>query len=227
MPREKSTSSKPPRTETGSLPRGLQAYQSLREAIQKGELTPGTRLREVELAERLGLSRTPIREALSRLESEGLVANEPNNGLVVTKLDYSMVSELYVMREVLEGTAAALAARHASDVEIAVLREIADHDSDLVDDPEQLSVNNRLFHEMLYRCAHNRYLLKTLNTLHESMALLGPTTMGLPGRGRDSAQEHQNLVSALERRDPVEAEQLVRLHIRNAYKMRLSMIFQK
>lgn len=226
MPLSKEPKPAKPVGEASNLPRAQQAYQALREAIQKGELTPGTRLREVELAERLGISRTPIREALSRLESEGLVANEPA-GLVVTKLDHSMMSELYVMREVLEGTAAALAARHASDVEIAVLREIADHDDELLDDPEKLAANNRFFHEMLYRCAHNRYLLKTLNTLHESLALLGPTTLAIPGRSQESALEHQELVSALERRDPVAAEQLIRRHIRAAYKARLSLILRK
>ena len=106
--------------QSASLPRSERAYQQLRGAIQAGQLLPGTRLREVELAESLGLSRTPVREALSRLESEGMVVNEPNRGMMVTRLDASMVSELYVMREVLEATAAALAARHAPDVEISL-----------------------------------------------------------------------------------------------------------
>ena len=100
-----------------------------------------------------------MREALSRLESEGLVVNEPNRGMMVTQLDASMVSELYVMREVLEATAAALAARHATDVEISLLRDIVERDLVLAEDPERLVSNNRLFHETLHRCAHNRYLL--------------------------------------------------------------------
>jgi hypothetical protein len=114
-----------------------------------------------------------VREALSRLESEGLVVNEPNRGMIVTRLDASMVSELYVMREVLESTAAALAARHATDVEISLLRDIVERDLSFAEDPDKLAMNNRLFHETLHRCAHNRYLLKTLRSLHESMALLG------------------------------------------------------
>ncbi len=206
-----------------SLPRAERAYQHLRNAIQAGQLPSGTRLREVELAASLGLSRTPVREALSRLESEGLVVNEPNRGMMVTQLDASMVSELYVMREVLEGTAAALAARHATDVEISLLRDIVQRDLAITDQPDKLAANNRLFHETLHRCAHNRYLLKTLRSLHESMALLGRTTLALPGRARVSYEEHIALVEALEQRDPALAEQITRRHIQQAYKARLSM----
>jgi len=202
--------------------RSEQAYRYVRQAILSGELAPGTRLREIELAGLLGLSRTPVREALGRLESEGLVVNESGRGLVVTELDQSMISELYVMREVLEGTAARLAARHASDVEISALREIADRDAQWIDQPELLAANNRFFHETLYRCAHNRYLLKTLNSLQESLSLLGPTTLAVPGRAQSSSREHQEMVAALERRDPDLAEQITREHIRAAYKARLT-----
>lgn len=207
-----------------AVSRGDQAYQYVRRAIRDGELVPGTRLREVELAEHLGLSRTPVREALGRLENEGLIVNESGRGLVVTELDHSMVNELYFMREVMEGTAAALAARHASDVEIATLREIADRDAALSDDPCLLARNNRFFHETLYRCAHNRYLLKTLQSLQESLGLLGRTTLATAGRAQASSSEHQALVNALEKRDPIEAERICREHIKAAYKIRLQRI---
>ncbi|GAB1575729.1 GntR family transcriptional regulator [Bordetella petrii] len=202
--------------------RGDQVYQYIRAAIRRGEWEPGTRLREIELAELLGLSRTPVREALSRLESEGLVTNDLGRGLIVTQLDHNMVNELYFMREVMEGTAARLAAHHASEIEIAAMRDIVDRDALLIDNPEQLAENNRLFHEMLYRCAHNRYLLKTLSLLQESMGLLGPTTLLDPQRAHDSAREHQNLMAALEQRDLDLAERITRDHIRGAYKARLS-----
>lgn len=200
-----------------------QTYKALRDAIQSGKLKPGTRLREIDLAERLGISRTPIREALSRLQSDGLVVNEPNRGMIVTVLDRRMVSELYVMRQVLEGTAAGLAARHASDEEIAGLREIADRDKNYTD-PQMLAANNRLFHEALYQSAHNRYLLKTLNTLRESMALLGNTTLAIPGRSRTALQEHQRIVDALERRDAAAAEEETVAHIKEAYRARLRIL---
>lgn len=209
-----------------ALSRGEEAYQKLQEAIQSGALKPGTRLRENELAEWLGSSRTPVREALNRLQTEGLIVQEPRRGMIIAELDHNMVAELYVMREVLEGTAARLAARHASDVEIAMLREIADRDKTLNDDPVKLAKNNRLFHETLYRAAHNRYLLKTLSMLRESMALLGQTTLTVPGRSMTAFEEHDAVVSAIERHDAAAAEDACRSHIRAAYRARMKLMFE-
>jgi DNA-binding GntR family transcriptional regulator len=212
--------------EAVSLSRGEDAYQKMREAIQSGKLKPGTRLRETELAEWLGSSRTPVREALNRLQTEGLVVQEPRRGMIIAELDHNMVSELYFMREVLEGTAARLAARHASDVEISMMREIADRDKNLTD-PVKLARNNRMFHEALYRAAHNRYLLKTLSLLQESLALLGPTTLAMPGRSGTAHQEHDALVSAIESHDADAAEEMSRAHIRSAHRARMKMMFDQ
>src|SRR5262249_48034186 len=85
---------------------GLEAYAKLKEALDDGILTPGTRITEVDLSERFAMSRTPIREAVYRLESEGLLSHEPRRGLIVTRPDHQMIVELYTMREALEGTAA-------------------------------------------------------------------------------------------------------------------------
>ncbi len=208
------------------ISRSDQAYQFIIEGIQSGRLAPGTRLREIELAETIGVSRTPLREALGRLQMEGLAVNDPARGLVVTELDHSMTSELYIMREVLEGTAARLAARHASDVEIDFLREINQRDA-LPATPEDLAANNRLFHTTLYRCAHNRYLVRTLNSLQESMMLLGRTTLAAPGRAQSSQAEHLAIVEALARRDPEAAELAARAHIVSAYRIRLDDLFDK
>ncbi|MDB5762550.1 MAG: GntR family transcriptional regulator [Herminiimonas sp.] len=207
-----------------ALSRGEDAYQKLHTAIQSGALKPGARLRETELAEWLGSSRTPVREALNRLQTEGLIVQEARRGMIIAELDQTMVAELYVMREVLEGTAAALAARHASDVEVAILREMANRDKTIGDDPVRLAKNNRLFHETLYRCSHNRYLLRTLNTLRESMALLGQTTLSLSGRSQTALSEHDSVVSAIERHDSVGAEEAARAHIRAAYLSRLRLM---
>jgi DNA-binding GntR family transcriptional regulator len=216
-----------PRGPAGGFFRGEDAYAKLHAAIQDGTLKPGARLVEAELALWVGASRTPIREALGRLDSEGLIVRDPHRGMIVAELDPSMVAELYVMREVLEGTAAALAARHASDVEIATLRELAKRDRDLgAGDPGLLARNNKLFHETLYRSAHNRYLLRTLSSLREAMALLGNTTLALTGRSDTALDEHEELIAALERRDAAAAEAAARAHIRAAYRARLSMLLQ-
>lgn len=206
-------------------PRSEQAYRFIIDAIKEGSLTPGTRIREVELAERTGLSRTPVREALNRLQLEGLVANDPARGTIITELDHGMVSELYAMREVLEGTAAGLAAQHASEVEIAFLREISERDARL-SETRDLVKNNKLFHSTLYRCGHNRYLLKMLHSLQESMMLLGRSTLAKPGRAETARSEHRAIIDALEARDPEAAERHARSHIREAYKVRLEAFFE-
>lgn len=206
------------------LSRGEQAYQDLQLAIQSGVLKPGMRLRENELSTWLGASRTPVREALNRLQTEGLVIQEPRRGLVIAKLDHNMVTELYCVREVLEGTAAGLAARHASPEEIATLREIIDRDEAHRDDAAKLANNNRLFHATLCRYARNRYVLKTVNLLRESMALLGPTTFSLPDRSGTALAEHDAIVSAIEQRDPAAAEEAARAHVRAAFRARLKLL---
>lgn len=197
------------------------AYKHLHKAIQSGTLKPGTRLRELDLTEWLGISRTPIREALKRLESDGLIINEPNQGLVVTKLDLRMISEIYEIREVLEGTAAAYAARQALDGEIAVLRDIVSRELQIKDDAAALVEHNRIFHEALYRSTHNRYLQKFLNTLRESMALWVHATLSIPGRSEEALDQHDAIVTAIERRDVQAAEQAARQHIRDAYRLQL------
>src|SRR5699024_11063989 len=103
-----------------NLPRNVYAYNRLLNAIKEGELEPGTRLSEVSLGKTVGVSRSPRRAALSRLESEGLLTNDGNRGLIITRLDHNVVTELYEMRELLEGTAARLAARHASDIDMQI-----------------------------------------------------------------------------------------------------------
>lgn len=216
-----------PPAEMASVSRGEQVYRQIKEAIQSGELKPGTRLREVELAHWLGMSRTPVREALGRLANEGLVANDVKRGMIIAELDHQMVTELYAMREVLEGTAAGLAARYATEAEIAILRQIIKKDQEPGIDTAGLASNNKLFHQALYRSAHNRYLLKTLSILRESMALLGQTTLAIPGRAHSAIDEHVDLLSAIERHDCADAEAAARKHIRSAYEARMQLLFQE
>lgn len=211
--------------EPPGLPRGEQAYQHIRAAIQEHRLKPGDRLREADLAQTIGLSRTPVREALARLEADGLIASDATRGLVVTELDYNMVSELYYMREVLEGTAARLAAQHASEVELTIIEELCEQYRRSLDDPVALQAKNRLFHEALYRCAHNRYLLKTLTLLHDALSLLGESTLHDRARAEQTLTEHAAIVEAIKARDPDRAERATREHIRLAQIERLKRQF--
>ncbi len=216
-----------PESEMDSLPRGEHAYRRIRAAIQAGELKPGERLREMELAKSIGLSRTPVREALARLESEGLVAHDASRGIMVAELDYSMVTELYYMREVLEGTAARLTARHASEVEISILEDLClqYEGASKMGNEAMLAASNRRFHDTLYRCSHNRYLVNMLTVLHDALSLLGSTTLRSKERAAETLQEHRAVVDAVKGRDADAAELALRIHIRAAQKVRMQQLF--
>lgn len=205
--------------------RGEHAYRRLRDAIQAGELKPGDRVMEIELAEWLQMSRTPVRDALRRLESEGMLAHEPRHGLVVARLDRQAVMELYVMRELLEGTAARLCARHASDMEVMDLLELVAAEKKLQGEFETLARHNRRFHEAVHRGAHNRYLEKALSAVNDSMGLLGRSQMLLPHRAQIALDEHTELAHAIERRDAEGAEAAARRHVLAAQRERLKVLF--
>ena len=200
------------------------AYQRLFDAILEGRLLPGQRLREIELASALGVSRTPVREALWRLEVQGLVAHAPRKGMVIRSLEHQEVTELYLMREVLEGTAAGLAARHASQAEVLTLDEMVIDDADRLEDPDALARSNKVFHEALYRAAHNRYLLQLLGGLRASMSVLGRSSLHVEGRPAAALAEHREIVQAIAAHDPETAEAAARKHIRAAHHARLKIL---
>jgi DNA-binding GntR family transcriptional regulator len=212
---------------TTKLSRAEHAYQEIRRAIRQRRFRSGDRLREVELAKSLGLSRTPVREALSRLEAEGIAAENAQRGFVIVDFDHVMVSELYFMREVLEGAAARLAASSAADAEIDLLREIHDQYAALVEGGSGVALadKNRQFHEALCRCAHNRFLLRTLAPLQDALGLLGESNLADPARARENHKDHAAIVKAIGKRDAAEAEARMRAHIRAAHAARIKRMF--
>lgn len=201
-------------------PQGQIVYRRLLEEIGSGVLQPGARLREVELAERLGHSRTPVREAIRMLEADGLVVHLPRQGATVRVLDYVEVMELYEMRTVLEGTAARLAARMANTAE---LRQLADLNAEFQETKdEQLAAQlNRQFHAMLLEASRNRFLLRSMRGLQKTMLILGPTTLLETDRTAIAASEHDLVLEALMARDGVAAEAAMRAHMEAAQLARL------
>jgi len=210
-------------TEAKSLPRdlGLEAYAKLKDAIRDGTFPSGSRLTELDVSTWLGMSRTPAREAIYRLEADGLVAHEPRRGLTVTRPDHQMVVELYVMREALEGTAARLAAQHANDTEIEALAELVAGETDAIGDVRALSSLNQRLHRLIHVSAHNRFLLRSLSSLSDTMTLL-PSMLGAVFRAKQSHAEHKLVLDAIQRRDMAGAEEAMRLHLRSAQRHRLS-----
>ena len=200
------------------------AYKALLGALNQGRFQPGQRLLETEICKWLGVSRTPVREALRRLQAQGLLDHLPGGGVTVSIHDFRSVSELYMFREILEGSAARLAAKHADDVEVNLLKALVQIQSELPDDPQIHRRENHLFHTHIYQATHNQFLLKTVLHLHESVSLVGSTTFSVPGRIETSVREHQEIVEAIAARDPQRADDLARQHIRNAYQARVRLI---
>lgn len=198
------------------------AYQLILEAIDTGLYKPGDRLVESELADRFGVSRTPIREALQRLETQSLLTRD-GRSLIVASLDHTQLAELYVVRGELEGLAARLAARHATPEEVHVLRDMLEDDHKLVGDPVALSRANRRFHKQIHLASHNRFLVQQLDLVHRSMALLASTSIAAEGRTTDTLKEHSVIVAAIEAGDGDAAYTALRNHISKAYEIRLKL----
>ena len=195
-------------------------FESLRDAISDGRIAVGERVREEEIARELGVSRTPVREALQRLHQRGLLVFGNGRGLVVAELSQHQVLQLYAMREILEGSAARFAAQHATAADVAILYRQQKELAEAKPDALLLVTLNRRFHQAIYEAAHNQYLMQTLNMLHDSLALLHNATFRVPSRRSESDEEHHRIVAAIEKRDPGAAEEAAREHIRQAQRTR-------
>ena len=216
-----------PEDARGAKASGAQlVYSRIHKAILEGRLKPGARITEAGIGKEIGLSRTPIREAIRQLEARGLLVHEPHRGMVIPISDHQMVTELYQVREALEGTAAATAAMQASPAEVELLREILDAGRRGGEAPAELVRNNTYFHNTMYRAAHNRYLLRTLAALQDSLMLLGRSTLSLKGRAAAAFDEHEAIVAAIAASDTKAAEAAARLHIRAAHRARLQLLFE-
>jgi len=196
------------------------AYQLILNAIDTGTYKPGDRLVESELAERFGVSRTPIREALQRLETQSLLARD-GRSLIVASLDHNEMAELYVVRCELEGLAARLAARHATEEEVRVLKQMVKEDAALVADPAALSRANRRFHHQVHLASHNRFLVQQLDLVYRSMALMATTSLAAEGRGKTALDEHMKIVDAIAAGDGDTADAALKAHISHAFETRL------
>ncbi|WP_409308378.1 GntR family transcriptional regulator [Pectobacterium sp. B1J-3] len=204
----------------------LSPFDTLIAAIERGELLPGERLQEARLAKQFGLSRTPIREALHRLETLGLVEPGPQRGLMIAQISYERLRQLFAVREGLERLAIELAVTSASEEEIGLLQEMVNAEQHIVDS-KQLHDHNRLFHRQIYRATHNPYLNEMLDNLRIHLSLLRGTTYDLSERRTEAKKEHQLIVDALARRDRDAAQEAACQHIRNGYRARLGILSQR
>ena len=196
------------------------AYSLILAAIEGGTYRPGDRLVESELAERFGVSRTPVREALQRLETQAMLVRD-GRSLIVASLDHNQLAELYTVRAELEALAGRLAARHATPEEVRVLAHMLAEDQANAGDPEALARTNKRFHRQIHLASHNRYLVQQLDLVHRTMALMARTSLAAEGRSETALAEHKRIVDAIAAGDGPAADQALRQHISMAWETRL------
>lgn len=205
----------------GPIPRTRlvdKAVEVLRRAILGGGLPPGSRLRQLALAEQLGISRTPLREALAKLELEGLVTLLPAGGVRVARLEPAEAIELYDLREVLDGLAARLAAGRAA---AAALAALGDHQEAMreclaTQDAHAWFTHHVAFHEGIFEAAGNARLRNLAPIVQQSVQRFHRLLLTTPRRLHVAFEEHEAILRALAGRDAAEAERLARQHIANA-----------
>ncbi len=207
--------------DTQHISSGEAAYASLIDALRSGDYAPGDRLREEDVAKRLKLSRTPVREALRKLENNGIVEHRPRIGAVIRKLAQTEIVELYEMRIVLERTAASMAAQHGSEAEFDALDDMNARILDAQDTPTLGAAINQDFHEALYRAARNRFLLASAEAVNNALILLGPTTYLDPDRVRIVVAQHNDVITALRQRDGDRAADAAEAHLQTSLRYRL------
>ena len=192
-----------------------QVFQEIREDILKGKYKENEELREATLGKELGVSRTPVREALRQLELEGLVHIIPNKGAYVTGITEKDVHDIYMTRSLLEGLCARWAAEHITAEQIGKLEEIlllSEYHLDR-ENPEQYAELDGKFHEVLYDACESRILKHILSDFHKYVQLARKRSVKKEDRARKSLEEHREILNALRAGDPDLAEKLANTHI--------------
>ncbi|HET9000304.1 MAG TPA: GntR family transcriptional regulator [bacterium] len=193
-------------------------FNHLRHLIITGRLETGQKLIEEDLAEQFKVSRTPVREAIRKLEIEGLVRYQSRRGVIVTGFSRQDIDEIYATREVLEGLAARLAAQHATDEELSELGRLLEqiNEASQANNFERAAQIHTQFDELLYRMGRNRRLVGILTQYAEYIEHGKMISLTRHGRADEIRAEHAAMFEAIAGRDPDAAEQAARLHVANA-----------
>jgi DNA-binding GntR family transcriptional regulator len=198
-------------------------YEQIKNAILDATLAPGTALVESSLAELFAVSRTPIREALLRLEQDGMV-ERTDRGLIVRDRSPEQVLDIYETRIILETAAARFAATKHSTIDRIRLSKLLEETSDFdVSDPSELARLNRSFHRGVWQASHNEALVDLLNRLSLHLMRYPATTLAYPGRWERALEQHRELVDAILARDADEAARVAEVHFTEARDIRLKL----
>jgi DNA-binding GntR family transcriptional regulator len=201
-------------------------FEALRDAIVSHVLQPGERLMEVQLAEAMGVSRTPVREAIRRLELEGFVVMIPRRGAYVAQLSLKDIADAFEIRGALEGLAASLAAERATEDDIEELGRLLVRMSECLDSgdtPKAVDMDVE-FHEKLYDASRNERLSQMVSNLREQILRFRTQSLSYPGRLAKALQEHGMIIDAIAERDPATARKHAEHHIQAAQNSLMEMM---
>lgn len=204
-------------------------FESVRAAIISGVLKPGERLMEVQLAEKLGVSRTPVREAIRKLELEGLVLMMPRKGAYVADLSIKDITEVLEIRAALEGLASGLAALKITDEEIHELDLIAKrfHRAIVEGDFDKILQGDIDFHDVIFRASRNEKLVQINNNLREQVQRFRIMYINQSNKSMSIADDHFEIAGAISERNIDKAEKIAKKHIENAEKYILKEVNKK
>ncbi|WP_286900129.1 GntR family transcriptional regulator [Thermocrispum sp.] len=207
----------------GGMQRQRSAYERIKQAIVTGEFKPGQQLVETALAEWCQVSRTPVREALTRLEQDGIVVRS-DRGMIVRENSPEEVLDIYETRIALEATAARMAAERRTVHDLLQMREYAQAmvDETPADATEMVAMNER-FHRSVWRATHNRSMIDLLERLNMHLGRYPATTLAYPGRWERGARQHLDIVEAIEARDGDKAAELAAAHFTESRDIRLKL----
>lgn len=194
-------------------------FHRLREDILSGKYAEHEELKEVAIAEEMGVSRTPVREALRQLELEGLVSMIPNKGAFVTGISQKDMQDIYAMRALLEGLCARWAAQHITKEQLEALEEtifLSEFHASK-NHAQQLTELDNQFHEILYDACGSKMLKHQLKDFHEYVMRVRSRMLADNERGPEAVREHRCIMEAIRDKDADKAEELATLHMHNAY----------
>ncbi len=194
---------------------GQHVLETLRQAIIGGQMASGNRMVENRIAESLGISRTPVREALHKLEREGLIKKQPKGGFIVLGLDRNDIEETFGIRSILESYAARLAAENHRPEELASLENKIEEYQRSLDGSESdalLRINTE-FHDMLYALSHSPRLIRMINDLRDQIYRFRAIILKKETMAKASNEDHRQMINLMRLRDGDSVEKLVRAHI--------------
>lgn len=212
--------------ENGNSSLEEKVYKTLEDQILSQKLTAGEAVTELKLSAELGVSRTPVREALQRLDREGLIKLIPNKGAFVIGISEKDLIDIYMIRMRLEGLAARITAEKADESTVRHLRENTELTEFFISkgNVERVKDLDSDFHDIIYRACESRMLCKTLSELHRYIASYRKLSLTVEGRIEKSFEEHKQICDAIENKDMENADRLMSRHVEHALDNLLSII---